>query len=56
MVQQPLVAEQIRIPEVQVPREPPPEFEFTADPPSISAFDLYVKQFVFSLFYEQNYA
>lgn len=23
-----------------VPKEPPPEFEFMADPPSISAFDL----------------
>lgn len=23
-----------------VPKEPPPEFEFIADPPSISAFDL----------------
>lgn len=26
--------------EVVVPKEPPPEFEFLADPPSISAFDL----------------
>ncbi|XP_076067549.1 splicing factor 3a subunit 1 [Oratosquilla oratoria] len=26
--------------EVIVPKEPPPEFEFIADPPSISAFDL----------------
>lgn len=25
-----------------VPKEPPPEFEFIADPPSISALDLYV--------------
>ena len=25
-----------------VPKEPPPEFEFVADPPSISAIDLYV--------------
>lgn len=25
-----------------VPKEPPPEFEFVADPPSISALDLYV--------------
>jgi splicing factor 3A subunit 1 len=23
-----------------IPREPPPEFEFVADPPSISALDL----------------
>ena len=23
-----------------VPKEPPPEYEFLADPPSISAFDL----------------
>ena len=26
--------------EITVPKEPPPEFEFVADPPSISAFDL----------------
>ena len=26
--------------EVVVPKEAPPEFEFLADPPSISAFDL----------------
>lgn len=26
--------------ETVVPKEPPPEFEFIADPPSISAFDL----------------
>jgi hypothetical protein len=26
--------------EVVVPKEPPPEYEFLADPPSISAFDL----------------
>lgn len=25
-----------------IPKEPPPEFEFIADPPSISALDLYV--------------
>lgn len=24
-----------------IPKEPPPEFEFIADPPSISALDLY---------------
>ena len=28
------------IQETVVPKEPPPEFEFIADPPSISAFDL----------------
>lgn len=28
------------IQEPVVPTEPPPEFEFIADPPSISAFDL----------------
>lgn len=28
------------IQEAIVPKEPPPEFEFIADPPSISAFDL----------------
>lgn len=28
------------IQETIVPKEPPPEFEFIADPPSISAFDL----------------
>lgn len=34
-----------------VPKEPPPEFEFIADPPSISALDLYVsfKFYEFSL-------
>ena len=26
--------------EPPVPKEPPPEYEFLADPPSISAFDL----------------
>ena len=26
--------------EAVIPKEPPPEFEFIADPPSISAFDL----------------
>jgi len=29
------------IQEPVIPTEPPPEFEFIADPPSISAFDLY---------------
>ena len=28
------------IAEPVVPKEPPPEYEFVADPPSISAFDL----------------
>lgn len=28
------------IQETVIPKEPPPEFEFIADPPSISAFDL----------------
>jgi splicing factor 3A subunit 1 len=40
LLQKPQAVEQAKIPEVQVPREPPPEFEFIADPPSISAFDL----------------
>ena len=30
----------IQLPEPIIPKEPPPEFEFIADPPSISAFDL----------------
>jgi len=32
-----------------VPKEPPPEFEFIADPPSISALDLYKKKLIFPL-------
>ncbi|XP_064644330.1 splicing factor 3A subunit 1-like [Lineus longissimus] len=32
--------QQIKVPEPVVPTEPPPEYEFVADPPSISAFDL----------------
>ena len=28
------------LPELVIPTEPPPEFEFIADPPSISSFDL----------------
>jgi len=39
--QKPAFAEQLKSAvEVQAPVEPPPEFEFIADPPSISAFDL----------------
>jgi len=39
--QMPAFADQLRSTvEVQAPLEPPPEFEFIADPPSISAFDL----------------
>jgi len=39
--QKPAFAEQLKsAAEVQAPLEPPPEFEFIADPPSISAFDL----------------
>jgi len=39
--QKPAFAEQLKSAiEVQTPLEPPPEFEFIADPPSISAFDL----------------
>lgn len=34
------VSEPIKTIEPIVPKDPPPEFEFTADPPSISAFDL----------------
>lgn len=40
MLQKPQPAEQVKVVEAPVPREPPPEFEFIADPPSISAFDL----------------
>ena len=32
----------VTIVEAPVPKEPPPEFEFLADPPTISALDLYV--------------
>lgn len=32
----------VAIVEPPVPKEPPPEFEFLADPPTISALDLYV--------------
>ncbi|XP_025079375.1 splicing factor 3A subunit 1-like [Pomacea canaliculata] len=32
--------EPVKIPEVFVPKDPPPEFEFVADPPSISAYEL----------------
>ena len=32
----------VAIIEPPVPKEPPPEFEFLADPPTISALDLYV--------------
>ena len=38
--QQKAQQEQLKIIEPVVPKEPPPEFEFIADPPSISAFDL----------------
>lgn len=31
-----------------IPKEPPQEFEFIADPPSISALDLYVTQLIYS--------
>lgn len=30
----------LRQAEPVIPKEPPPEFEFVADPPSISAYDL----------------
>jgi splicing factor 3A subunit 1 len=40
MLQKPQAVEQIKLAEVVTPKEPPPEFEFIADPPSISAFDL----------------
>jgi splicing factor 3A subunit 1 len=41
MLQKAQAPEQVKAAiEVQVPREPPSEFEFSADPPSISAFDL----------------
>lgn len=32
--------EAVKIPEVFVPKDPPPEFEFIVDPPSISAYEL----------------
>lgn len=32
--------------EATAPKEPPPDFEFIADPPSISAFDLDVVRLV----------
>lgn len=32
----------VAIVEPPVPKDPPPEFEFLADPPTISALDLYV--------------
>jgi len=35
--------DQIKVAESIVPKEPPPEFEYIADPPSISGFDLYVR-------------
>lgn len=36
----PLMQQQITLPEPAIPKEPPPEYEFIADPPSISALDL----------------
>ncbi|XP_028514787.1 splicing factor 3A subunit 1-like [Exaiptasia diaphana] len=36
----PLMQQQVTIPESIIPKEPPPEFEFMAEPPSISALDL----------------
>ena len=33
----------VTIAEPPVPKEPPPDFEFLADPPTISALDLYVQ-------------
>ena len=38
----PLMQTPVIITEPPVPKEPPPEFEFLADPPTISALDLYV--------------
>lgn len=32
--------EPVKIPEVFIPKDPPPEFEFIVDPPSISAYEL----------------
>ncbi|RLV97799.1 hypothetical protein DV515_00011477 [Chloebia gouldiae] len=40
MQQQQSAQQQLPQKETVVPKEPPPEFEFIADPPSISAFDL----------------
>ena len=37
----------VTIVEPPVPKEPPPEFEFLADPPTISALDLYVLLCIF---------
>ena len=40
----------VTIVEPPVPKEPPPEFEFLADPPTISALDLYVLLCIFVCF------
>ncbi len=42
----PLMQTPVTIAEPIVPKEPPPEFEFLADPPTISALDLYVNPFL----------
>lgn len=36
--------------EATAPKEPPPDYEFIADPPSISAFDLDVVSLAFSAY------
>lgn len=36
--------------EATAPKEPPPDYEFIADPPSISAFDLDVVSHILSYF------
>lgn len=41
----------VTIAEPPVPKEPPPEFEFMADPPTISALDLYVYVPVYCLYF-----
>jgi len=44
----------VAIIEPPVPKEPPPEFEFLADPPTISALDLYVLWWVCFSFVEKK--
>lgn len=46
----PLMQIPISVVELPIPKEPPPEFEYLADPPSISALDLYV-QTAFAMFF-----
>lgn len=36
------ILKQMQSETIQIPKEPPPDFEFTVEPPSISAMELYV--------------